>query len=388
MKAGWWNGELAMLSRMMTRFRRWADRNFIGLSAGGLFLLFIVVYFWNNILVTIPAGHGGALWLRFFGGTMLHSTWGEGTKIIFPWDKMYVYDLRIKQSTTHVTILSKDGLQIGAELTVRYRLNPMSVGFITALAGPDYVSTLLLPTVSAVTRTICSQYLPEEIYSTKRREIELRIRELAADAVHDLIVHSPDPDIFVQDFWFRSIVLPSSLQLAIEEKLNQKQQAEQYVYIIMREEREKERKLIEAQGIKGFQDTVSSGISENYLRWKGIDATLKLAESSNSKIVIIGGKEGLPIILGPLDGANAPAGRNGANPAAADLQRALRRAMPAEPATAPGQSGSDANPASSQPPRDITLPAQPLATDPHISTPSAPLELLTPRPPAVPGTHG
>src|SRR5580698_1153961 len=120
MRAGWWNEEQVMPSRIMTRFRDWGDRNFIGLSATFLFLLFIVVYFWNNIFITIPAGHGGALWLRFFGGTVMHSTWGEGTKIIFPWDKIYVYDLRIKQSTTHVTILSKDGLQIGAELTVRF----------------------------------------------------------------------------------------------------------------------------------------------------------------------------------------------------------------------------------------------------------------------------
>ena len=102
----------------------------------------------------------------------------------------------------------------------------------------------------------------------------------------------------MEDFWFRSIKLPDALKAAIETKLTQRQTAEQYVYVLQREEQERRRKEIEALGIKAFQDIVSSGISENYLRWKGIDATVKLSESNNAKIVIIGSREGLPLILG------------------------------------------------------------------------------------------
>jgi hypothetical protein len=65
-----------------------------------------------------------------------------------------------------------------------------------------------------------------------------------------------------------------------------------------------ERKKIEAEGISEFQQIVSQGISDSYLRWRGIEATLQLAQSSNSKIVIVGsGKDGLPTILGNVDGS-------------------------------------------------------------------------------------
>ncbi|HLJ64022.1 MAG TPA: hypothetical protein VKT70_07950, partial [Stellaceae bacterium] len=64
-----------------------------------------------------------------------------------------------------------------------------------------------------------------------------------------------------------------------------------------------ERKTIEAKGIREFQDIVKDGITDRYLMWKGIDATLQLAQSPNSKVIVIGsGPNGLPILLGNLDG--------------------------------------------------------------------------------------
>jgi regulator of protease activity HflC (stomatin/prohibitin superfamily) len=289
--------------------RSWIEGHFIAFSSTLLILFLLTPYLLANMFVTVPAGHGGALWLRFFGGTVLDFYFGEGTKVIFPWDKIYVYDTRVQQKTEKLDVLTRDGLQISVEVTARFRLRPDSLGAITAYAGPGFVDNLLMPSVAAVVRLEAAKQAIEEVYSTGRATLEQTILAGTRQMVSDLIpntLHSGE-ELDIQDIRIRGIVLPLSVQTAIENKLTQFQLSQQYKYILAREEQERERKQIEAQGIKAFQDIVSSGISENYLRWKGIDATLKLADSPNAKIVIIGGKEGLPVILGPLDSGNSAA---------------------------------------------------------------------------------
>ena len=286
---------------------RWINRHFIGFTITGLTLLFLFVYFAPNIFITIPPGHGGALWLRFLGGTVEDFHYGEGMKVIFPWDRIYVYDLRVQQESDRFDVLTNEGLQISVDVTLRFRLNPAALGVITRFAGPEFIKTLVMPSVGATVRQEAAKHSAQEIYSTQRPQIEDAIEAELVKTVDQLIEGRKDdkPEIIVEDLWFRSILLPPQLASSIEAKLAQRQLAEQYVYILEREERERQRKMIEAQGIKAFQDIVSSGISENYLRWKGIDATLKLADSPNAKIVIIGGNQGLPLILNAGDTAPA-----------------------------------------------------------------------------------
>lgn len=355
------------------RIEAWLDRHFIGFSVTGLFLLFIFVYFAESIFITVPPGHGGALWLRFFGGTVMNFQFSEGMKVIPPWDRIYIYDLRVQQEHDKFDVLTKEGLQITIDATLRFRLNPEALGPITSYAGPDFVRTLIMPTVGATIRSKAAVNTLDEIFALKRRQIEEEITKILSEAVDNLILGAADsrPEIIVQDFWFRSIVLPENLRMSIEAKLTQRQLSEQYVYILDRERQEKERKVIEAEGIKAFQDIVSSGISENYLRWKGIDATLKLAESTNSKIVIVGsGKDGLPLILGPWDSTTP---RPGPTPPAPAPEQGSRGAPPA-PAQNPERSSG--GPSSFLPPiRTIPgIPPAPLAMDPHISMPAAPME--------------
>jgi len=352
------------MTRATESIRRWIDSHFVAASSTLLIVFLLLPYLLANMFVTIPAGHGGALWLRFFGGTVLSFHYGEGTKVIIPWDKIFVYDMRVQQKTEKLDVLTRDGLQISAEVTVRFRLRPEALGAITAYAGPDFVDSLLMPSVAAVVRLEAAKLPIDEIYSTGRDMLETRILASIQQVVGNLIPKTVygGPEIDVEDFRIRSIVLPPSLRTAIENKLSQLQQAEQYRYVLAREEQEKQRKLIEAQGIKAFQDTVSSGISENYLRWKGIDATLKLADSPNAKIVIIGGKEGLPVILGPLDSGNSPVAPlkiTGVDPPPASSSGASSAtSSPQAPSSISG-SGSNAVPSSSSagPP---SMPALPL----------------------------
>ena len=97
----------------------------------------------------------------------------------------------------------------------------------------------------------------------------------------------------------RQIGLPPGLSRSIEEKMQAEQESQRMAFVLKKEEQEADRKRIEAKGIADFQEIVSKGISEQLLKWKGIEATEKLASSSNSKVVVIGsGKDGLPLILG------------------------------------------------------------------------------------------
>src|SRR5438132_7597629 len=112
------------------------------------------------------------------------------------------------------------------------------------------------------------------------------------------------------DVLVTGIELPAAIVAAINRKIEQYYIAEEYKFRVEREKRESERKKIEAEGIRDFQQIVSQGISESYLRWRGIEATLQLSQSTNSKVVVIGsGKDGLPIILGNVDTPVPPAGR-------------------------------------------------------------------------------
>jgi hypothetical protein len=164
--------------------------------------------------------------------------------------------------------------------------------------GPDYANRIVIPEVIAVIRQIFGQYLPEEIYSSKRFIIQ--------NTVQNAIFEVNERFVDLDELLITKITLPENIQIAIEEKLEKEQVALGYQYRITSERLEAERKRIEAEGIRDFQLIINSGITENYLRFKGIEATENLAKSANSKIVIIGGgKDGLPIILDGTDRGGA-----------------------------------------------------------------------------------
>jgi regulator of protease activity HflC (stomatin/prohibitin superfamily) len=158
--------------------------------------------------------------------------------------------------------------------------------------GPRYFDVILAPVIRAEARKVGSRYTPEEIYSTQRETVEKEI----FDAVQKALAGK---HINLQAILVRNVALPDNIRRAISEKLEEEQKALKMEFTLNRERQEAERKRIEAQGIADFQKVVSTGISEQLLKWKGIEATEKLASSSNAKVVVIGsGADGLPLILG------------------------------------------------------------------------------------------
>jgi regulator of protease activity HflC (stomatin/prohibitin superfamily) len=281
-------------------------------------LMAIVLY--PHMVVTVPSGEVGVLWKRFGGGTVLdpRRLKNEGFNLILPWNQVFLYDLRLQSFTESYNAISSDGVSLTAAVNVRFRLQRDAVPVLHQAIGPNYEKVLVQPGIGSLTREVMAQYTAEQVYSTARQEIQDKIRSLAEDRLSEKMMEHEGEEsyrvsmrdtVILYDILVAGIELPAAIVGAINRKTEQYYIAEEYKFRVEREKRESERKKIEAEGIRDFQQTVSQGISESYLRWRGIEATLQLSQSTNSKVVLIGsGKDGLPVILGNVDTPLPPAG--------------------------------------------------------------------------------
>jgi regulator of protease activity HflC (stomatin/prohibitin superfamily) len=276
-----------------------------------------------HVLVTVPSGHVGLLWKRFRGGTVLNPRLlkDEGLRLIFPWDQLFLYDLRMQSTTDTYNAITKDGVNITASINIRFRLKHDAVPQLHQSIGPEYISLLVRPEIGNRMREIIAEYNAEEVYSTKRQEIQNRILGRSESMMSEKKVQRSadqseygdaydipfDALLNLVDTLVLGIDLPPSVVSAINRKVEQYYLVQEYQFRVERERKESERKKIEAEGIRDFQQIVSQGISDSYVRWRGIEATLQLAQSNNAKVVVIGsGKDGLPIILGNADAPAPP----------------------------------------------------------------------------------
>jgi len=260
------------------------------LVIGVLVALLIFLFFAERVVIFVDAGETAVLFKRFQGGTQLDRTYGEGLHIVLPWDHMQIYNVRIQHEYKQFEVLSSNGLKILVDASIRYRPIAENLPDLHQNVGPDYADRIVFPEVEAVVRQIFGQYLPEDIYSSQKFIIQ--------NTVQNAIFEVSERFVDLDELLITRITLPEMIVTAIEEKLEKEQIALGYQFRLDSERLEAERKRIEASGIRDFQTIISAGLTENYLRFKGIEATLKLAESDNSKIVVIGGgKDGLPIIL-------------------------------------------------------------------------------------------
>src|SRR5215210_1207057 len=302
--------------------RRW--RSFVEKKLPGIVIYLMVAtlagfVFFPHVVKTVPSGHVGVLWKRFQNGTVLdpRELKDEGIAFIWPWDELFLYDLRVKSVAESYSAISKDGVNMVASLNIRYRLKHDTIPTLHQAIGPDYLK-LVGPGIASHMREVISQYNSEEVYSTARNQIQERIRETTMSTMSDKMMEGEGPisysvamreAVTIYDTLLYGIELPPAVVAAINRKAEQYYISEEYRFRIEREKRETDRKRIEAEGIRDFQQTVSQGISDSYLRWRGIEATLQLSQSTNSKVVVIGGgKDGLPIILGNVDGSSTPQG--------------------------------------------------------------------------------
>lgn len=257
----------------------------------GLVVLIIVLIVANSTLLTIDAGNRGVLFRPFSGGIDKKNIYGTGFHMIAPWNTMYVYDVKEKQLEESMSLLSSNGLNIKVDITVRVAPALDKIGELHENFGINYMTSLVSPEVRSAVRRVIGRYEPEELYSTKRDEVQGHIQaDLEKTLAKNFIV--------LKATLIRDIELPEKVRRAIEEKIEAEQKALKYEYILAQEQKEKERLLIEASAKAESNRILTESLNDRILTDKGIEATLKLAQSPNAKIVIFGGgKDGLPLIL-------------------------------------------------------------------------------------------
>lgn len=297
-------------ARARQRVRRlweFVHRNSIVVYVSVLSLILVMMLLAPSIFIIVPAGHVGVMWRPFFGGTVTDRYYTEGLQIIFPWDKLIIYDTRLQKNTRLYDTISSNGLGMQVEIAVRYRLDRDSAGLMHKLVGVNYPEILVYPEIGSHARELISGYTPEQLYTETRAFIQAEILERMVTQLGSSLVSQNvrGKMLHIEDVLIRSIQLPPRVAEAIERKAEQQQIMLEYDFRIAREDKEAQRKRIEAAGIRDFQAIVADTITNEYLRLRGIDATTSLATSNNSKIIIIGGKDGLPVILNTAD---APAG--------------------------------------------------------------------------------
>src|SRR5690242_261975 len=374
-------------------WRRSLLRHLPGLSFVTLVGLLIVIVLWPYVIITVPSGSVGVLWKRFNGFDMYCWCWvgrgtvldprelrEEGLHIIWPWDKLYLYNLRLQSTQQTYNAISKDGVNVKAQISVRYQLLHNSVAVLHKFIGPDFLTSVVNPEIGSQARQVISQYTAEAVY-TSREQIQKQIREasqksLAANLnklVQPEAMEQPDPKhyndflqdaIQILDTLVLSIELPPDIVAAINRQTEQFYMIQEYKFRVEREAEESKRKQIEADGIAAFQKTVSQGISDSYLRWRGIEATLLLSQSPNAKVVVIGsGRDGLPIILnaepngagaGSQSGGGASSQSGGGASSSAPSGASSQGASPG--GTSSSNSSGNAPPANNAAPNNSTAP--------------------------------
>jgi regulator of protease activity HflC (stomatin/prohibitin superfamily) len=258
----------------------------------GILALFVVLYVVARSVIILQPTERGVVFKKFAGGLDVDDVKQEGLNFVAPWNDMITFSIEEQQIEETMDVLSKDGLAITIDVSLRFRPEPDRIGYLYRSFRTNYTSSFIRPELRSAVRRVIGQYTPEELYATKRQEIETRIE---TDTRETLAANNVE----LKALLFRSIKLPKTIQTSIEEKLAAEQEAQKYNYIIQREEKEAERRRIDAEGKAAANRILDQSLTDKILRERGILATEELAKSPNSKVIVIGsGSDGLPIILG------------------------------------------------------------------------------------------
>ncbi len=259
---------------------------------GIFFVIIVIIVAVSKAVVVIEPTERGVVFKKYSSGLDVDNPLREGLNIVAPWNDVYYFDISENQIEETMDVLSVDGLSINLDVSVRFRPEPDSVGYLYQQFRINYEENLIRPELRSAVRRIIGQYTPEELYASKRQEIEDRIEENTRAILNN-------NHLELKALLFRSIKLPASIKTSIEEKLAADQEAQKFDYLIAREKKEAERRRIDAEGKAAANRILSASLTDKILKEKGIQATEALSNSQNAKVVVIGsGDGGLPIILG------------------------------------------------------------------------------------------
>jgi len=240
-----------------------------------------------NCFTVVPAGHVGVV--DFFG-TVSENTLKAGINFVNPLARVIKMSVKTQELKEVMDVPSKEGLTVQLEVSVLYHLNPEKAADVYKTVGENYESIILEPQFRSVTRGVTASFDARALYTSEREHLS----KMILDELEKTIAVR---GITVESAPLRRVGLPSGLSSSIEQKLQAEQESQRMQFVLTKEKQEADRKRIEAQGISDFQKIVNQGLNSQLLTWKGIEATEKLANSPNTKVIIVGGKDGLPLIL-------------------------------------------------------------------------------------------
>ena len=259
-----------------------------------LFGITILFSFASSIFFVVESTERAVIFRKFGGGLDKKNIITPGFSYKMPWNDIYKFDITDNLVEETIDVLDKNGLNINVDVTMSFHPVYDSIGEIYETFQMDYLRRLVRPEFRSTVRQVMGRFTAEEIYSTKRSEVESLIQSEAS-----LVLIKPGNNIVMKSLLIRSISLPDQIKNAIESKLQQEQEALAYQFRLEKEKSEAERKRIAAEGEAKANRIINNSLTPNLLKMRGIEATSKLAESPNSKVIVVGsGKDGLPIILG------------------------------------------------------------------------------------------
>ena len=254
----------------------------------GILVVVIIVVMAST--TSIPTGNVGVLTLF---GRVTGETLPEGIHLVNPLKSVQKLSVQTQSLKESANVPSNEGLILALDTSLLFRLDKNKAAYVYQTVGENYAEKIVEPTLRAAIRASTSAHTANALYTNARELVQQQIQ-------NELKAQLEPRGVIVENVLLRDVQLPATLKSSIEAKQQAEQDALRMNFTLQKEKQEAERKRIEAQGIADFQKIVATGISAQLLEWKGIEATEKLATSSNAKVVIIGNpKNGLPLVLEP-----------------------------------------------------------------------------------------
>lgn len=253
----------------------------------------VVIFILLKCVITIGAGSAGVLYRPFAGGVVTDQPpLGEGFHLIAPWNSVITYEVRQQELSEKIQALSSNGLDILIDASVWFQPEYTNLGKLHQERSEAYVQRVLLPAIRSAARSVVGRYTPEQLYSTKRDAIQSEIFVETQKLLDGQYIQ-------LNEVLVRDVTLPLTIKQAIEKKLSQEQEFLEYEFRLQKAEKEAERQRIDAEGKARANNILNASLTDRVLKEKGIQATIELSKSPNSKVIVIGGGEdGLPLILG------------------------------------------------------------------------------------------
>ncbi len=273
-------------ARIKSAIKRVWQRHSLKIIMATLIAILLFVFFWKDMVVSIYSGQQGIRWSRF-NGTELGEKYDEGVHLIWPWDKMYIYSTQFQTQNDTLNILTSEGLTVRVEFSYRFSALKDSIPTIHQKLGVDYAETFVKNEVEAASMAIIGNFTPEQLYKMSTLIIQSTIKFYLGKQLLE-------KNVVMDDYLIRKISLPDLVSNSIERKMVAEQLSFEFDYKLITEGKEKRRKIIEADGIRQFEEVSKIPI----LKWKGLEVTSEFAKSNNAKIIIMGsGKNDLPLLL-------------------------------------------------------------------------------------------